>query len=452
MTNKEKEREIVLDMLPRVIEGDEFSHRVLSKTLRKYQDRPKQERAFISRLFTGTVKRYITLDYIIEQFSSLPVKKMKPFIRNLLRMSVYQLIYMDSIPASAVCNEAVKLAKKRGFSRLSGFINANLRNIARMGKDIQYPDKEKDYKYYLHIMYSVPRWLVDMLTEQYDEHQVEMMLAASLREKEITIRCNRIKTTPDKLQDLLAGEGVTAIGHPYLKEAFVISDFDYLESLDTFRTGLFAVQDVSSMLVGEVAGADNKDFVVDVCAAPGGKSLHVAEKAARISARDVSEYKTGLIDKNILRMGINNIDTKVWDATVVDPDIIGSADIVIADLPCSGLGVLGKKYDIKYKLTQKQQKELVELQRKILGIVSRYVKPGGIMIYSTCTVNQEENIENMNWFLANHEFLADSLDDFLPSPLHSDTTKEGYLQLLQGIHQTDGFFICRMKKKVGMEN
>ncbi|CRZ34664.1 16S rRNA (cytosine967-C5)-methyltransferase [Herbinix hemicellulosilytica] len=447
MTDHKNEREIVLDMLLEVIEGDQFSHAVLNNTLKRYQDRPKHERAFISRLFAGTVKHYITLDYIIEQFSSVPVRKMKPLIRNLLRLSTYQLMYMDKIPASAVCNEAVKLAKRRGFAGLSGFVNANLRTIARRKDDIRFPDKDKNFGYYLSIMYSVPQWIADMLLKQYKPEQVETMLIASLREKDITIRCNIKKATPDELKKLLSNEGVTAAEHPYLKEAFIIKDFDYLEGLDTFKKGLFTIQDASSMLVGKIAGAKNDDFVVDVCAAPGGKSLHLAENAALVSARDLTEYKVGLINENIRRMGLNNIETKVWDARVLDPDIVGKADIVIADLPCSGLGVLGKKYDIKYKLTQNQQKELVTLQREILDVVCRYVKPGGVLIYSTCTVDRRENIDNMDWFLRNHkDFEAENINDFLPEELHSDTTKNGYLQLLQGVHPTDGFFICRLRK------
>ncbi len=446
MTNEKDGREIVLDMLLQVIDGEEFGNRVLGRTLRYYQDKNKQERAFISRLFVGTVKHYLTLDYIIGQFSSLPTRKMKPLIRNLLRLSVYQLLYMDSIPPSAVCNEAVKLAKKRGFIRLSGFVNANLRSIARMG-DIKYPDKDESIVEYLSIRYSTPTWIVDMLLKQYDLTSVEAMLEASLRENDITIRCNRMKTTPDELKEKLIGEGVTVIEHPYLREAFVIKNFDYLEGLDVFNDGLFTVQDVSSMLVGEASGAKDKDFVVDVCAAPGGKALHISEKAGKVSARDLSEFKTKLIEENIVRMGIHNIEIKVWDATTLDTDITNKADIVIADLPCSGLGVIGKKYDIKYKLTQNQQKELVELQRKILNVVSQYVKPDGILIYSTCTVNRQENIDNMEWFLANHDFVSDSLNGYLPEVLHSVTTKAGYLQLLQGIHPTDGFFICRMRKE-----
>jgi len=442
------EREIVLDMLLKVLEEDEFSHVVLRSTLKRYQDRPKHERAFISRLFAGTVKHYITLDYIIEQFSTVPVKKMKPLIRNLLRLSVYQLMYMDKIPVSAVCNEAVKLAKKRGYAGLSGFVNANLRNIARRKDDMQFPDKEKDFNKYLSIRYSVPQWIADMLLEQYEPEQVETILDASLREKDITIRCNRIKTTPDELRELLCGEGINIKEHPYLKEAFIINDLDYLEGLNAFQNGLFTIQDVSSMLVSEVAGADRDDFVVDVCAAPGGKALHIAEKAGLVSARDLTEHKVGLIIENIRRMGINNVETRVWDARIVDPDIVGKADIVIADLPCSGLGVLGKKYDIKYKLTQNQQKELVLLQREILDVTCKYVKHGGVLVYSTCTINREENIDNMKWFLENHnDFSAESLNAYLPKELLSDTTENGYLQLLQGIHPTDGFFICKLRKR-----
>ena len=445
MTKEKDQREIVLDMLLQVIDGDEFSHRVLGRTLRHYQKKAKQERAFISRLFVGTIKHYLTLDYVIEQFSSLPVRKMKPFIRNLLRQSAYQLLFMDNIPASAVCNEAVKLAKKRGFTTLSGFVNANLRNITRMG-EIKYPDKATRTTEYLSIRYSTPIWLIEMLLDQYDLATVETMLGASLRENDITIRCNRIKTTPDKLKEMLIDEDITVLDHPYLKEAFVIKGFDYLEGLEAFNKGLFTIQDVSSMLVGESSGVESEDFVVDVCAAPGGKALHIAERAKKVSARDLTEPKTKIIEENILRMGIKNVETKVWDATIIDTDIINKADIVIADLPCSGLGVLGKKYDIKYKLTQNQQKDLVELQREILNVVSEYVKPNGILIYSTCTVNRHENIENMEWFLENHNFTADSLDNYLPSKLQSETTRAGYLQLLQGIHPTDGFFICRMRK------
>lgn len=446
MTDVVNEREIVLDMLLKVMREEQYSHKVLNQTLQSYQQLEKQERAFITRVFHGTVKVYLTLDYIINQHSTLPVHKMKPLIANLLRMSVYQLYYMDQVPASAVCNEAVKLAKKRGFTKLSGFVNGILRSIARGKSDICYPDKDKDPVSYLEIRYSFPRWLVEHFLKQYDFVSVEAMLAASLKENETTIRCNSTKLTPDLLKEDLQREGVRVINSDYLPYAFKIYDYDYLEKLESFQKGNFTVQDVSSMLVSEVADIQHGDYVVDVCAAPGGKALHAAEKASRVSARDLTDYKVRLIRDNISRLGFTNVETKVWDATVVDHEADHAADVVIADLPCSGLGVIGKKSDIKYKLTQKQQKDLVILQKKILDVVQNYVKEGGVLIYSTCTVNREENQDNRTWFLENYDFEAESLDPYLPEQLKNEDTKEGFLQLLQGVHDTDGFFIARFRK------
>lgn len=447
MTNGINTREIVLDMLIEVLEGDKYSHTILKSTLKRYQHLEKQDRAFISRTFTGTVKIYLTLDYVINQFSSLPVRKMKPLIRNLLRMSVYQLLYMDKVPESAVCNEAVKLAKKRSFTKLSGFINGVLRNIARNKDNILYPDKSTDPIKYLEISYSVPEWFVKRLLSQYDFEIVEKLLDASLKEKEITIRCNQSKLTPSELKDLLEKEGVIVTDSEYLDYAFKIKDYDSLDRLETFNQGYFTVQDISSMLVCEASGITEQDLVVDVCAAPGGKALHAAEKAASVSARDLTDYKISLINQNIERLGFTNLTTKVWDATKTDEEIVNRADIVIADLPCSGMGVIGKKPDIKYKLKSDQLEELAQLQRNILGIVQRYVKEGGTLIYSTCTINSQENEENRDWFLKNFDFVPESLDPYLPKQLIGETTKEGYLQLLQGVHNTDGFFLARFRKK-----
>jgi len=452
VTDQVNAREVALDMLLEVLEGDKYSHTVMNQTLKNHQQLEKQERAFITRIFHGTVKVYLTLDYVINQFSSLPTNKMKPLIRNLLRMSVYQLMYMDQVPVSAVCNEAVKLSKKRSFTKLSGFVNGVLRNIARNLNNISFPDKLKSPVQYLEITYSFPEWLVSELLSQYDFDQVEAMLTASLKEKETTIRCNQRKNTPDELKERLIKEGVTVEESEYLPYAYKIKDYDYLEKLDTFSKGYFTVQDVSSMLVCQVAGIREQDFVVDVCAAPGGKALHAAESARLVSARDLTEYKTRLIDDNIHRLDCKNVTTKVWDATVPDTDIIGQADVVIADLPCSGFGVLGKKSDIKYKLTKQQMKELVELQRRILQVVQSYVKEDGILIFSTCTVNREENQGNREWFLKNFPFEAENLNPFLPKQIQSDTTKEGYLQLLQGIHNTDGFFISKFRKKKSQQS
>ncbi len=440
-------REIVLKMLLEVLEEGKYSHTVLNHTLKKHQHLEKQERAFIARIFQGTVKHYLTLDYIINLHASLPVARMKPLIRNLLRLSAYQLIYMEAVPVPAVCNEAVNLAKKRSFTKLSGFVNAVLRNIARNKENINFPDPVRSPVSYLEIVYSTPAWLVEELLEQYPFQMVEAMLTASLKEKETTVRCNLAKLSPAELKAMLEQEGVTVEDSEYLEYAFTIRDYDYLEGLKSFRSGCFAVQDVSSMLVGEVSGIKAEDYVVDVCSAPGGKALHAAQMADRVSARDLTEYKVNLIRENLGRLGVTNVETKVWDATVLDTELLAQADLVIADLPCSGLGVLGKKSDIKYKLTQNQHKELVELQRIILDKVQQYVKKGGCLIFSTCTVNKEENLENREWFLQNYEFEAVGFNELLPALLQCETAKEGYLQMIQGIHNTDGFFISKFRKK-----
>ena len=443
---KINEREIVLDMLLEIIEGGKFSHTVLNHTLSKYQDLKKQERSLIARLATGTVERYITLDYRINQVASLPVNKMKPLIRNLLRLSVYQLLYMDNIPDSAVCNEAVKLAKKRKFVKLSGFVNAVLRGIIRTKDDFKLPNRDNNVVAYLSVVYSTPEWLVSNLLGQYDKDQVEKILSASLEVSKTSIRCNIIKVSPSQLKDELIQEGVSVLDSQYLDYGFYIYDYDHLEGIEAFKKGHFVVQDISSQLVSHVAGINSEDFVVDVCAAPGGKALHASQSANKVLARDLTEYKIDLINDNIKRLDITNVETEVWDASVLDTSLIGKADVVIADLPCSGIGVMGKKVDIKYKMTHFQQIELVELQRKILTTIQNYVKPGGTLIYSTCTINNDENIGNMNWFLQNFDFQAVSLASHLPEDLRNEDTNKGHLQLLQGVHGTDGFFISKMKK------
>lgn len=442
-------REIALGIILEIAEKNSFSHQVLGRTLSQYQNMEKQDRAFITRLCDGTVERLITIDYIINQYSSVKVNKMKPVIRNLLRMSVYQLKYMNQVPDSAVCNEAVKLAKKKGFQNLSGFVNGVLRNIVRNPEKVTFPNESKEPIKYLSINYSIPESLIAYLINQYDYKTVKIMLESALDDKKTTIRCNLNKITPDKLKESLTNLAITVEEGAYLPYAFKISNYNYLEQLEPFNQGQFLVQDESSMLVGAVSGVKSGDYVIDVCAAPGGKSLHVAEllqTSGHVDSRDVSEKKVALIDDNIKRMQLTNISAKVQDALTLDEGSIGRADIVIADLPCSGLGIIGKKPDIKYNMTKEKMKDLVQLQRNILDVVQQYVKEDGLLLYSTCTVNKEENIENVRWFTNKYNFKLESMNEYLPEILKSETTKEGYLQLIPGIHNSDGFFIARLRK------
>ena len=264
------------------------------------------------------------------------------------------------------------------------------------------------------------------------------------------MRCRTHKFPQEEIYQSLIDQGVEVKPAPYLPYAYEISNYNHILALDAFIHGKIQVQDVSSMLVAEVANPQKGDYIIDMCAAPGGKSLHVGDKMGdygTVDARDVSQYKIDLIEENIHRTDSINVQAHVMDATVFDVDSELKADIVLADVPCSGYGVIGKKPEIKYRVTPQKQEEIVILQRTILDRAAEYVKPGGALIFSTCTIAKEENEENMMWFMNNHPFKLESIDPYLPEELHSETTALGYLQLLPGVHKTDGFFIAKFRRK-----
>ncbi len=448
MTKAINEREIVLEVLLEITEQGMYSHIVLRDVLNKYQYLEKKERSFITRVTEGTLEHMMEIDYILDQFSKVKVKKMKPVIRNIMRSAVYQMKYMDSVPVSAACNEAVKLAVRKGFGSLRGFVNGVLRNVARNLDQIEYPTEPRQR---LSIQYSMPEWILNLWLKAYDSDIVEQMLQAFQRETPLTIRCNLRMVTPKQLKEHLEAEGVTVKVHPYLEYAFHISGFDYLGDLESFQNGEFSVQDISSMLVSELAGPKEGDYVIDVCAAPGGKSLHMAEKlngSGRVEARDLTEYKVGLIQENIERTGLSNVEAVQQDALIFDETSVGKADIVLADLPCSGLGVLAKKTDLKYKATKEGADSLAKLQREMLKNVQAYVKDEGKLVYSTCTINPAENMDNVHWFLNEYpEFELIDIHGSLCEELQKDVKENGCIQLLPGVHQSDGFFLACMKKR-----
>ena len=448
MTKAINEREIVLEVLLEITEHGMYSHIVLRDVLNKYQYLEKKERSFITRVTEGTLEHMMEIDYILDQFSKVKVKKMKPVICNIMRSAVYQMKYMDSVPVSAACNEAVKLAARKGFGSLRGFVNGVLRNVARNLDQIAYPTEPRQR---LSIQYSMPEWILNLWLKAYDSDIVEQMLQAFQRETPLTIRCNLRMVTPKQLKEHLEAEGVTVKVHPYLEYAFHISGFDYLRDLESFQNGEFSVQDISSMLVSELAAPKEGDYVIDVCAAPGGKSLHMAEKlngSGHVEARDLTEYKVGLIQENIERTGLSNVEAVQQDALIFDETSVGKADIVLADLPCSGLGVLAKKTDLKYKATKEGADSLAKLQREMLKNVQAYVKDEGKLVYSTCTINPAENMDNVHWFLNEYpEFELIDIHGLLCEELQKDVKENGCIQLLPGVHQSDGFFLACMKKR-----
>lgn len=426
-------REIVLDMLLEMEKSKTFSHKLVKAVLDKYDYLESQEKRFIKRLTEGCIERKLELDYIIGQFSSVPVNKMKPLIRCLVRMGTYQILYMDSVPDSAACNEAVKLAAKRKFTNLKGFVNGVLRKIAANKDCIPMPDRSKDVVYYMSIKYSMPQWIVEQFAGDYGVEDTERILEGLMEIHPISIRFSSGISREERAA-LLSGwekSGVSVTASEDVEGAYFLSGVDGLSGLEGFEEGKFTVQDVSSMMAVQAADIMSGDFVMDICAAPGGKSMLAAEKADKVLSRDVSEDKIALIRENLQRMGLEDkVNAQVHDATVFDETMKERADVVIMDVPCSGLGVMGKKRDIKYNISPESMESLGILQKDIVDNSWQYVKKGGVLLYSTCTIHKAENEDMVKYICDNYPF-----------------TVEEQRQILPGFAQADGFFYARLRRQ-----
>lgn len=434
MTNEVSAREIVLEMLLMVTKEGKSSHLVLNDVLSKYAYLPKNERSFIKRLFMGTLEDMYELDYIINYISSTRTNKMKPVILNLLRMAVYQIFYMDSVPDNAAVNEAVNLAGKRGFKNLKGFMNGVLRNIIRKKDTIEYPSRD-NFDEFMEVKYSMPRELIKILLKDYSEDEIDEIGKASNVKRDVVIRVNTTKISVEDYMLKLKDAKVTANQSEKFKEALIIKDFDMIETLPGYDEGEFYVQDISSMEAIDAIGLTKGLNVVDVCAAPGGKSIMAAilmENEGNIVSRDLSEYKVDRIRENVERVGLDIIKPEVHDALSLDTSMKDKMDVVIADLPCSGIGVIAKKPDIKYNVNLTGIDELSKLQEKILDTVKNYVKRGGKLLFSTCTITKAENVNNTKAFLAkNPEFELLKEKQIIPDSIQ------------------DGFYYALMQRKQG---
>jgi 16S rRNA (cytosine967-C5)-methyltransferase len=305
--------------------------------------------------------------------------------------------------------------------------------VARGWRGLAFPDVEESPVEALSVRYAIPEWIIAMWLRDYGQERTIQILEGLAQEARLTVRTNVSRCTPAELRTALQAEGVTVEEIPEIPYAFALSGYDYLAGLDSFQKGLFYVQDVSSMMVVVEADPKPGDYVIDVCAAPGGKSTHMAELmqgTGMVEARDLTAAKVGLIEENIARHGLSNMFAVQMDATVDDPESHGKADLLVCDLPCSGLGVMGRKTDIRHKMLQEKLQDIVVLQQKILGTVLDYVKPGGTLLYSTCTVCHAENEENVAWILKNRP----------------DFTFISQRQIFPGEAGNDGFFLAKLQR------
>ena len=444
-------RRLALDILLSVEKEGGKADVLIRNALNKNFDMDERDRAFVSRLTRGCIEKRIFLDYAADKFASRKTAK-KPVIRNVIRMGIYQMLFMDSVPDATACNEAVMLAEERGFKGLTGFVNGVLRNISR-NKDIELPDEGNTLKY-LSIKYAMPEELCGLFLKRFGRERCEKLLAAYDTERPLSVRfiCDDEETERIAVENWKAA-AVDAVSSPYLKHMYFLRNVPGVELLHGYDEGMFMVIDTSSALAALCADVSNGDTVADLCAAPGGKSMILAAAAGsegRILAYDISEDKRALIDENAKRLSLNNIESGVWDATVYNEELEGKADVVMADLPCSGLGVMGRKCDIRHNINTKDLAELGRLQRKILGNAVRYLKSGGTLVFSTCTVSRQENEENAAWLINEAGMIPDTLKPYLPDQLKPFEEEEGRAQLLcgepEGLPLLDSFYISRFKK------
>ena len=429
-------RETALNVLIAVRKEAAWSNGILKSYIQRDKLSGK-DAALATRLCYGVLQNRALLDAYLSQLLTGKVKDLHPVIRDILHLGLYQIYKMDRIPDSAAVNESVELAKKYcKFPKGASLVNAVLRNAVRTAGQLEMP---KGYAE----RYSHPQELVDFLKPYVGKEHLAAMLEANNEIPPMTVQVNLKKTTKEALLAQLSQEGVEARSHGVLPECLILENTGNIEALPSFRDGLFYVQDGAAWLSVQCAGIGTGDRVLDCCAAPGGKSFAAAIcGAGEITSCDIHPHKVELLQKGADRLGFSNIHPMCQDATQFVSQWQEQMDVVIADVPCSGYGIIRKKPDIRYK-SPKSMEELPALQYQILENQSRYVRPGGTLLYSTCTLAYRENEGVVEKFLQQHsEYGLEKL----PLPEEIEQTCEGMLTLIPGQYDTDGFFICRMRR------
>ncbi|OAA94348.1 16S rRNA (cytosine(967)-C(5))-methyltransferase RsmB [Clostridium coskatii] len=437
-------RSTAVEILNEVLESNAYSNKVLNTYLNK-NNLNKKDKALVTEIVYGTLKYMYTIDTILDDFIKSSLKKMNIDIVNILRISIYQLRYLDKIPEFAVVNEAVELSKKKSKG-LSKLVNGVLRNYLR-NKDNLHCEHNDNKIDNLCFKYSFPRWMTLLFIHQYGEAVGESILQSLNYIPKVTVRVNGLKIDYKSVWDELLKNGYDIQKGKICKEAVVINRGSNIEENPLFKKGYITAQDESAMLVAHIVDPEENMTILDMCSAPGGKSCHMAElmkNTGVIYAYDLHENKLRFVEENANRMDIKNIKCNKLDAEKYVEQFEATADRVLIDVPCSGLGIVRKKPEIKWNKSMKSLNSLINVQRKIMLNASRYVKDGGKLIYSTCTLNKSENEDNINWFIReNPQYKLEKIycGDFDNIIYH----KEGYITILPDDNM-DGFFIAKMIK------
>lgn len=435
-------RELAFKVLVDIESNNNYSNISINKHFKNI-DISNNERGLATEIIYGVVEKKIYLDYIIDKLSKIKVQKLSNYVKIFLRMGIYQIVFLD-ISDYASVNETVNLAKKYD-KKSSGFVNAILRNLIRNKDEILKIDAENENMYYS-IKYSYSPWMIKTFIKDFGKEFTEDLLEANNERSNLYIRVNTLKITREKLMKEFDKISIKSYKVNDIEEALRVENLKNIENNDLFKKGFFTIQDISSMIVGKVMNPNKNSRVLDLCSAPGGKTTHIAtlmENTGEVVSRDIFDHKLKLIKNSVDRLGLTNVKIEKSDASVIDKNIIENFDYVLCDVPCSGLGIIKRKPEIKYK-SKEEIKDLPKLQYDILENASKYLKVGGVLIYSTCTILDSENISNVYKFLENNKNFE--LSKINEVNIDLENQENGYLKIYPNIHNMDGFFIAKLKK------
>jgi 16S rRNA (cytosine967-C5)-methyltransferase len=436
-------RRIAVKIVQQVLCNDAYSNIVINNEF-KNRELSEKDKGLITEIVYGTIRYKYTIDYIIQSLLTGKLKDLQDEVLCILRISIYQMKYLDRIPVYAIVNDAVNICKKLA-PKGSKLVNAVLRNYWR-NKDKNFL-KEKDPISVLCYDYSFDRWMVNLLIDQYGIQRIEDILKNLNCIPSITVRVNSLKITYDEAKERLKELGYSVEEGSVCPDSISILKGGSIEQNELFKEGIITVQDESAMLVAPTLCPSNEDVVYDLCSAPGGKTTHIGEllnNKGKIIAFDVHKNKLSLIISNAKRLNINNIECRVMDSSVFNESLVNSCDKILLDVPCSGIGIIKKKPEIKWSKTREDLYSITNIQKKILNNGAKYLKPGGILVYSTCTINKDENENLIDEFLTeNNNFVLEKT--FFGNKENLIYYKEGMTTILPSIDM-DGFFIAKLKK------
>lgn len=438
-------RVAVIESLKKIFRDKSYSNLVINNDIKNIDGKYG---SIYRKSVLGVVENLLFIDWIINKMSKTKTKKMESEVLFTLRLAVYQIYFLENSYENIVVNESVEHIKRNVNVRASKFVNAVLRNIIRNKDNIICDMNKLSYIDFLSVKYSYPKWLVSRWINEFGKDKIEDVLVANNAQAPFTIRVNTLKVSQDELIHILESKGMIAEKCKFLDKGILIKNPVEIDKMDEYKNGMFSIQSESSILAGQILNPIENSFVIDLCAAPGGKSLNAAEmmkNTGKIISRDIYENKISLIEHEKKRLGIENIFVETYDATILDRDLINKADYCIVDVPCSGFGIIRRKPEIKYNKLESDFDSIQKIQSKILENASKYLKVGGELVYSTCTVNKEENINMINNFLKNNsDFIMVDISEQTKNSF--ETSKKGYVEIYPHLHSMDGFFIAKLKR------